>query len=55
MPTFIADCRSGSIALPANHRDVPANCEKTITGNIRLGIFNKLISSKINESIITVY
>ena len=37
--TFIADCKSLMIAFPANHREVPANCENIITGKIRLGTF----------------
>jgi len=38
IPTFIADCKSPIIALPANQIEVTANCENTITGSIRLGI-----------------
>lgn len=29
---------SGTTALPANQREVPANCENTITGKMCLGI-----------------
>ena len=32
-----ARCRSGITALTANHSDVPANCESTITGRMRRG------------------
>ena len=31
---FNASFNSGKTALPANHKDVPANCESTITGRI---------------------
>jgi hypothetical protein len=37
--TFIADCKPLMIAFPANQREVQANCEKIITGKIRLGTF----------------
>jgi hypothetical protein len=32
-----ASCRSGMTALAANHSEVPANCENTITGSTRAG------------------
>ena len=38
IPTFIADCKSPTIAFPANQIEVTANCENTITGSIRFGI-----------------
>ena len=46
MSTFIAVCKSFMIALPANHREVPVNCEKIITGNIRLGTFINAFKKK---------
>jgi hypothetical protein len=32
-----AACRSGITALTANHSEVPANCDSTITGRMRRG------------------
>ena len=42
MPTAVAgrpqaSWRSGITALTANHSDVPANCDSTMTGRIRRG------------------
>jgi hypothetical protein len=37
IPKFQDSCMSGRIALPANQSEVPANCEKTITGSIHQG------------------
>ena len=45
IPTFIAKRKSPIMALPANQREVTANWEKTIVGNIRPGIFIDLFSS----------
>jgi hypothetical protein len=39
IPTFIAVRKSAIIALMANHNEVPANCENTITDNIIFGTF----------------
>ena len=35
MPNSI--CKLDRTAFPANHKEVPANCENTITGSIRYG------------------
>ena len=42
IPTFIADCKSPTIAFPTNQIEVTANCENTITGSIRFGMLNLL-------------
>ena len=44
IPTFIANCKSPTIAFPANQIEVTANCDNTITGSIRFGMLNKLFS-----------
>lgn len=39
---FHPSCRSEIIALPANHREVPANWEKIRTGSIQYGLLFKI-------------
>ena len=34
----------GRIALPANHKDVPANCANMMMGRVRLGLIDFIIS-----------
>lgn len=37
-PSSNATVNSGSTAFPANHNDVPANCERMISGSIFDGV-----------------
>ena len=43
------------MAFPANHREVPANWEKTSIGKIQNGLFFKFISDKIVQDLFKLY